>query len=413
MTFHAPERHNVALHFIIVGCGLGGLAAAYCLGRTGHTVTVFESASRIADVGAGIQVSPNMSRLLIRWGLGDALREASMKPEAYHHADDTGERLSWTRWGAKAEKEHGAPHLHIHRASLLDMLLTLASPYMTLYLNSRVSSINPVLGKVTLESGFEFTADVILGADGVKSVVREVMVGSAILFNKPMSAADAAFRATIPTSAMCKDPDLKPLWIGHGKHIVGYCIVRLIVLKLLELVPQTVVWPLFDRDLVQSWVHPNGRVELLGDACHPMLPYRAQGSAMAIEDTAVLGALFSHITSATQIPSLLQAYQTIRRARATETHLASRMNQKIFHLPHGPEQQARDLAMRLCMEDAQLEERGAKFIDRSEGTPDAWADRAKSRTQFDHDAEQVAEQWWRTFGCNLGGDRNGLSVIDD
>ncbi|KAF7343768.1 3-hydroxybenzoate 6-hydroxylase [Mycena sanguinolenta] len=438
------------LHFIIVGCGLGGLAAAYCLGRAGHAVTVFESAPRIADVGAGIQISPNMSRLLIRWGLGDALRAASMRPETVTLGRyDTGERLSRTKWGAKAESEHGAPYLHIHRASLLEMLLSLASPYMTLHLNSKVTSVNPDLRKVTLDSGAEFTADAILGADGLKSVVREVVVGSPISFNKPMSAADAAYRAIIPISDMCRDPDLKSLvdhpeltlWIGPERHIVGYCIIHngcreynLVMVhpntsglretyelqgcmndmlrnfvgwepriqKLLALVPQTLVWPLFDFDPLQSWVHPSGRVGLLGDACHPMLPCWAQGSAMAIEDAAVLGVLFSHITSVTQIPSLLQAYQTIRHQRTTETHLASRMNKKIFHLPDGPEQEARDLAMRLCMKDAQLEERGEDFVDRSAGNPDAWADRAKSRNQFGYDAEEAAEQWWRTLGCKCG-----------
>ncbi|KAJ6503778.1 hypothetical protein C8R45DRAFT_1051125 [Mycena sanguinolenta] len=425
-----------SLHVIIVG-------SAYCLGRAGHTVTVFESASRIADVGAGIQVSPNMSRLLIRWGLGDALREASIKPEAI-----TLLRCTWTKWGAKVEKEHGAPYLHIHRARLLDMLLALASPCMTLRLDGRVSSINPDLDEVTLESGSKFTADIILGADGLKSVVREVVAGSS--FHNPMSAADAAYRAIIPTQDMCRDPDLKSLvdhpeltlWIGPGRHIAAYCVIHngcreynLVMMhpnttgltessdlrgcidemrdnfagweprvqKLLELVPQALVWPLFDWDPVQSWVHPKGRVALLGDACHPMLPYRAQGSAMAIEDAAVPGVLFSHITSETQIPSLLQAYQTIQFQRTTETHLASRMNQKIFHLPDGPEQESRDLAMRLCMEDAQLEERGEEFVDRSAGNPDVCADRAKSRIHFGYDAEEAAEQWWRTFGCNLAG----------
>jgi salicylate hydroxylase len=111
------------------------------------------------------------------------------------------------------------------------MLFKLASPYMTLFLNSRVVSLDPDLCQVTLESGRKFRADVILGADGVKSMIREVVVGGP---DKPLATGDAAFRAIIPTSEMLKDPDLKPLvdhpemtgWIGPGRHIMGYCIVR-------------------------------------------------------------------------------------------------------------------------------------------------------------------------------------------
>lgn len=117
------------------------------------------------------------------------------------------------------------------RADLLDMLFKLASPYMTLFLNSRVVSLDPHLGEVTLESGKTFRADVILGADGVKSMIREVVIGRP---DKPIPTGDAAYRAIIPTAEMSKDPDLKPLvdhpemtgWIGPGRHIMGYCIVR-------------------------------------------------------------------------------------------------------------------------------------------------------------------------------------------
>jgi salicylate hydroxylase len=151
------------------------------------------------------------------------------------------------------DREYGAPYYHVHvrvqvqvepyfpnlfsftfvqRADLLDMLFKLASPYMTLFLNSRVVSLDPDLGQVTLESGQKFHADVILGADGVKSMIREVVVGGP---DKPIRTGDAAYRAIIPASEMYKDPDLKSLidhpemtgWIGPGRHIMAYPIVRL------------------------------------------------------------------------------------------------------------------------------------------------------------------------------------------
>lgn len=316
------------------------------------------------------------------------------------------------------------------------MLFKLASPYMTLFLNSRIVSLDPVLAQVTLESGQIFRGDVILGADGIKSMVREVVVGGP---DKPIPTGDAAYRAIIPTSEMAKDPDLKPLvdnpemtaWIGPGRHIMAYCIrsaqeYNLVLLhpntglreaydvegcvekmrvdfagweprvqKLLALVSSTLIWPLFDRDPLETWIHPGGKVALLGDACHPMLPYRAQGSAMAIEDAAVLGVLFSHISSREQIRPILHAYQALRYPRTTITQLASRSNQTIFHLPDGPEQEARDKSMRQAMEDALREERGEPALNASSGNANVWADRGKSGTQFGYDAEMEAERYFK------------------
>ncbi|KAF7373894.1 FAD/NAD P-binding domain-containing protein [Mycena sanguinolenta] len=380
MTMPVSRPTSLRLHFAIVGCGLGGLAAAYCLGRAGHSVSVFEQAPSIEDVGAGIQVSPNLSRLLIRWGLGEELRQVSVEPQSRTlRRYETGHRVGWTKRGENMNRDYGSPYYQLHRADLLDMLFKIASPYMALYLNSRVVSVDPALGELTLQSRRKFRAHVILGADGVNSLIREVIVGHP---DKPIPTGDAAYRAIIPTSEMCKDPDLKPFvdhpeataWIGPGRHIVGYCIrdrreCNLVMLhpdrgaarteaydvpgnvqrmradfvgweprvqKLLALVSHTLIWPLFDREPLDTWVHPSGRVALLGDACHPMLPYVAQGSAMAIEDAAVLGVLFSRVTSRQQVLPLLRAYQNLRYPRTTATQLAARANQKIFHLSDGP-----------------------------------------------------------------------------
>ncbi|CAK5269509.1 unnamed protein product [Mycena citricolor] len=222
----------VRLHFLIVGCGLGGLAAAYCLGRAGHSVSVFESATRLQQVGAGIQISPNSSRLLIRWGLGEELRKASVKPESItFRRYNSGERIGYTRWGDTMDSNYGAPYYHIHRADLLDMLFKLAAPHMTLFTNSRVVAVDPAQGQITLQSGETVRGDVVLGADGLKSMVREVIVGRP---DKPLPTGDAAYRVVIPTARMMADPDLASLveypemtgWLGPGRHIMAYCIVR-------------------------------------------------------------------------------------------------------------------------------------------------------------------------------------------
>lgn len=163
------------------------------------------------------------------------------------------------------------------------------------------------------------------------------------------------------------------------------------ILKLLTMVPSTLKWKLMDREPLETWVHPGGRVVLLGDACHPMLPYRAQGAAMAIEDAALIGNLFSRISHPSQIKPILLAYQDLRLPRTAQTQRSSRLNQKIFHLPDGPEQEARDASMREAMLNTDL----GNF----EGNLNQWADKKKNEEQFHYDADEEAEKWWRDKGA--------------
>jgi len=238
------------------------------------------------------------------------------------------------------------------------------------------------------------------------------------------------------TDLMLQDPELRPFvetpemtaWMAPGRHLMAYCIrakkeYNLVLLhpdngsveswteegsgdkmradfadfeprvqKLLSFVRSTLKWRLMDRKPLPTWVHQKGRLVLLGDACHPMLPYRAQGAAIAVEDAAVIGALFSHVSSLSQVPALLRAYQDLRLPRATATQQSSRLNQKIFHLPDGPEQRARDEAMREAMA-AELEGRPIP-----DGNPNQWADRTKSCVQFDYDAYAEVNRWWASGG---------------
>ncbi|KAJ6536376.1 hypothetical protein B0H19DRAFT_1183324 [Mycena capillaripes] len=425
---------GLRLHIVVIGGGIGGLSAAYCLGRAGHRITVLERASDIADVGAGIQIGPNLSRLLIRWGLGGKLKDLGTQPEAItflRYSD--GERIGWTRWGSSIEDEHGAPYYHIHRAELLGMLHTLAKPYMTLRLNSKVVSVDPQTAQVTLENGDRVFGDLIIGADGIKSVVREAVVGKPT--PPPIHTGDSAYRSVISTAGMLSDPDLKGLvesgemisWMGPAKHIIGYCIrgkreYNLVLVhpdnrpkesyttegsvaqmradfesweprvqKLLALVQKTYILPLMYREPLEKWFHPDNKVVLLGDACHPTLPSRAQGAAMAVEDAAVLGTLLRNVSHHAQLGAILRAYQEIRYERTRETQLAALANHNIFHLEDGPAQQARDDSMRAAM----ARERGEAVEDLdAEGGANVWADRKKSRRQFGYDAEAEAQKWW-------------------
>ncbi|EPQ51650.1 FAD/NAD P-binding domain-containing protein [Gloeophyllum trabeum ATCC 11539] len=430
------------------GCGLGGLAAAYCLGQAGHKITVLDSAHAIGEVGAGIQVTPNVNRLLFRWGLRQVLEEVVVTPEALaFHRWETGERIAYTRWGKKIEEDHGAPYYHIHRADFHKILFDLASPHMSLRLKSRVVAIDPSVPNLTLESGEVIKTDLIVGADGVKSFVREVVIGGP---DKPVPTGDAVYRAIVSTDEMIKDPQLRSLvdipemcgWMGPGRHIMAYNIrakkeYNLVmaypddgsteswtaegnpdqmrglvagweprVQKLYGLVKTALKGKLMDRAPLDTWIHQDDKVILLGDACHPMLPYRAQGAAMAIEDGAVLGNLFSRLENPAQVPKLIHAYETLRLPRASATQASARLNQKIFHLPDGPEQEVRDESMKQAMRIELGQEPSGETL---EGNANQWADKSKNVVQFSYDADEEVNRWWAEHGEEVLSVRSSLA----
>ncbi|KZT51075.1 FAD/NAD(P)-binding domain-containing protein [Calocera cornea HHB12733] len=436
VTLYGGRTAPCKLRIIIVGCGLGGLAAAFALQKAGHECVILEQAPAIGEVGAGIQVTPNVSRVLLSWGLGPQLERTAVIPQAIvFRRWETGERVGYTKWGDLMLRDHGAPYCHIHRADFHRMLYDLAvGAGVQIRLGCAVTAIDADKPSVTLRSGESLSGDLLIGADGVKSMIRQVIVGGP---DAPVATGDAAYRATIPTSLMLREDDLRGFvenpemtaWMGPGRHIMGYCIrggkeYNVVLLhpddgsveswtaegsadkmradfegwepriqKMLGLVPSTLKWKLMDRGPLETWIHKSGKVVLLGDSCHPMLPYRAQGAAMAVEDAAVLGSLLSHISSPAQIPFFLRAYQDLRHARCTDTQAQARLNQLIFHLPDGPEQQARDEDMRRAME-AEL---GGQALE-AEGNQNQWADKKKSKKQFGYDAEAEAESWWREVG---------------
>ncbi|KAH8108578.1 FAD/NAD-binding domain-containing protein [Phellopilus nigrolimitatus] len=445
----AAQRLNI----LVIGGGIGGLAAAFCLAHAGHTVTIFEAARKLSEVGAGLQVSPNVSRLLNRWGMTDRIRECAVEPEAlvFRRYND-GEVVGRSHWGETIMMEHGAPYYHMHRADLHHILLERLRqcPRVSVRLSSRIKSLDPNPDPnvtITLVSGEVFEGDMIVGADGVHSLTRQVVCGRADL---AQSTGDVALRAVVSTDLMVGDPDLRALvekpelttWMGPKRHIMAYCIrgrkeyniVMLCpddraeesytaegnvekmkedfsdfeprVIKLLSHVRWILKWRLDERMPLKTWVHPEGRVVLLGDACHPMLPYRAQGAAMAIEDAAVLGNLLSRLAEpvAQHLPLLLHAYERLRYVRATNTQETSALNKYIFHLPDGPEQQARDASMRRAMLAESAHDDAVSQTIAAHGTPtnaanaNQWADRKKNREQYSYDADAAVERWWHEEG---------------
>ena len=373
----AIEREPLSV--AIIGGGIGGLAAALSLLRVGLDVHVYERAKKLSEVGAGIQVSPNASRILHGLGLADALANMGVKPLAIHQRRwDDGRTLLRTPLGEAVEDAFGFPHYQMHRADLLDTLAR-ALPAERLHIGHRFTALVDHGDHVeaTFENGLHISVDALVGADGIHSAVRHVLFGP----EKPHFTGCVAYRGLLPADRLTHLglEVTTQVWMGPGKHFVHYYVQsrRLVnwivaieqdtwtreswtdrgevvhalaahegwhpqVRGILEATDETFIWALFDRRPMARW--SVGRVTLLGDACHAMLPFMAQGAAQALEDGATLAACLSQ--AATQnVPDALRRYEALRLPRASRVQGLSEVNKMRFHLPDGPAQQARDAEM--------------------------------------------------------------------
>jgi len=371
----------VRVRIAIVGGGLGGLAAALFLREAGLDATVYEQAPELREVGAGIVVSPNMVRPLGKLGLAHKLPAFAVRLEAaweFRRWKD-GRVLFVQPMGEECERLYGAHCYVAHRADLLD-LFQQALPAQVLRLDHRCVEVNQDERKAELTftnragQKTKVTADVVIGADGIHSVVRQAVapkIGARF-------SGLCAFRCLVPAE---KAPEmaLRPvqtLWLGPGRHFVHYPISGGRLVNVVAIVPagawrieswtadgelsdliaefegwddrlrqliisagSTKRWAMYDRDPLERWT--SGRISLLGDAAHAMLPFFAQGAAQAIEDAVVLaGCLRS--TDQGSVPQALQRYEEIRRPRTSQVQVMSRGREVRNHLPDGPEQQQRD-----------------------------------------------------------------------
>jgi 2-polyprenyl-6-methoxyphenol hydroxylase-like FAD-dependent oxidoreductase len=366
-----------ATSIAVVGAGIGGLTAALSLHRAGFDVHVYEQASTVSEVGAGIQVSPNASRILHGLGLADDLAEMGVCPLAWHQRRwQDGRTLVRAPLGGAVVEAFGFPHYQMHRADLLATLLR-ALPAERVHIGRRLVGLTDHGERVEarFEDGDTVTADVLVGADGIHSAVRETLFG-------PQDArftGCAAYRGLIPSERLA-DLELEvtsQVWMGPGKHFVHYYVQdeRLVnfvavveqdswtreswtdqgdvaaalaeydgwhpqVRTILGSVDRTFVWALFDRAPLERW--SVGRVTLLGDACHPMLPFMAQGAAQAVEDGATLTACLQREAD---VSSALELYERLRLPRASKIQGLSAANKIRFHLDDGREQEERDARM--------------------------------------------------------------------
>ena len=367
------------LSIAIVGGGIGGLTAGLSLLREGFDVHVYEQAREPREVGAGIQVSPNASRILHRLGLAEKLAAMGVRPLAWHQRRwDDGRTLLRTPLGDTIEAAFGFPHYQTHRADLLQALID-HFPSERLHSGHRLVGFTDSGDRVeaSFANGARVVSDVLVGADGIHSAARRVLFGD----ESPRFTGCVAYRGLVPAERLehLQLPVESQVWMGPGKHFVHYFVqsrrlvnfVALVdqdswvseswteqadvatvlaayegwhpqVRGILEAVDETFIWGLFERPPMEHW--SVGRVTLLGDACHAMLPFMAQGAAQAIEDGAALAACLAQGGQG-ESPETLRRYESLRLPRASRVQAASKENKTRFHLPDGPEQQERDALM--------------------------------------------------------------------
>lgn len=363
----------------IVGGGIGGLAAGAFLRRSGLTATVYEQAPALTEVGAGLVMAPNAVRLLRRLGTMDQfLRRAVPLDWGWEFRRWTdGTVLSVEKLNGVCERLYGERTYGVHRADLLDSLRA-AVPSEWVRLGARCTAVDAGEDIVLLRfaDGSHAEADIVIGADGVHSVVRNSVTEP----SPPKYSGICAFRTLVPARAA---PDFalrraQTLWLGPGRHFVHYPVaggraVNVVAFapagdhtdeswsttatieefraefadwdpRVTDLITAGGVpgrWALLDRAPLRRW--SRARITLLGDAAHPMFPFFAQGAAQSIEDAAVLARCLA--AYANDPERALKRYEAARIERTTRLQEISHGRRDINHLPDGPEQQARDVAL--------------------------------------------------------------------
>ncbi|HEY9090865.1 FAD-dependent monooxygenase [Parasphingorhabdus sp.] len=369
---------------VIAGGGIGGLNAALCFHAFGWDVELCEQAADLGEIGAGLQISPNGMKVLRALGIDKQVEATGFRPRAIQLRMGNVERGKvvgrslrkgpsnqpiFTVSTTDYEDIFGAPYLHVHRADLVAVLKQA--------LEDRTSAIIRTGATVTgygqdedgawvmLADGTRVAGDIVVGADGIRSAMRAQMVGA----QEPVFTGNTAWRAVVPVEKLGRNAPLpvSTIWLGEGKHAVTYLLrggklanfVGVVerddwhneswteegsrddaladfagwhptITTLLEQADAHYRWALFDRPPLGKWV--DGRAVLLGDACHPMLPFMAQGAVQAIEDGYVLA---RYLAEKDDYRTALSAYFTARHDRTARVQAAARTNMHLYHQRSG------------------------------------------------------------------------------
>jgi salicylate hydroxylase len=363
----------------VVGAGLGGLNVAVALIQRGFDVTVYEQADALGEIGAGIQLSPNASRVLIALGLDRAFEAIAFEPDRHVVRNwKTGSIVSATQMKGVFRSQYGAGYFGAHRADFHSVLQR-AVPADCIRLNARCSGVRERSERavLTFADGSTAEADVVVGADGIRSAVRASLYGP----DTPRFTGHIVWRGLVPTQALPNgliEPDMTA-WLGPRGTVVHYYVRRGEIVNWIahyeadwreeswsvesdwhealdaysgwhpllgELFSRTrrcYKWALYDRDPLPRWTL--GRATLLGDAAHPMLPYLAQGAAQAIEDGYVLADMLDRHRGDPQ--QALLAYEQARLPRTAHIQLHARERGKINNATSAFARLKRDIGYRL------------------------------------------------------------------
>ncbi len=341
----------------IIGAGMGGLAAAASLRRLGFMAQVYEQAERFTRIGAGIQMSPNAMWALRGLGLDGHIRRTAFQPRTWNNRVwDTGAEMFELPLGQAAEDQFGAPYLQMHRGDLHAALLS-AVPAQQISLGKRLVDVTPATDGFALSfaDGGEATADLVVGADGVQSRVREILWGG----ERPLATGRVAYRATFPAALLRHPVGECTKWWGPDRHIVIYYVTKTKdevyfvtslpdqawvheswsatgdmnvvreafdsfheeVREVLRACPVVHRWAILERAPLERWY--GGGMVLIGDAAHPMTPYMAQGAAMAIEDGVILARALEETSD---IERGLAVFEATRKARTAQVQAVSHAN---------------------------------------------------------------------------------------
>ncbi|MGE0745112.1 MAG: FAD-dependent monooxygenase [Rhodospirillales bacterium] len=349
-------RRAGALRIAVVGGGLGGTVAAIMLHRAGHDVALYEQAPEIARIGAGINLSPNVTRVIRALGLEGPLTTTGLLPDRFDQRDwDTGRFTYVLRYDQFPER-YGAPHVILHRGDLQQVLNSALAPGV-LRLGKRLADLDETAGgmRLSFADGTTADADIVIGADGINSRVREILIGE----EQPVYTGHVAHRAIYPASLLngLRVADASKWW-AEDRYFMAYYLtpkrdeMYLVtgvpmdwpsdefspapisvdqfrdafagfhpeVQTLIAACPSVLAWPVLYRAPYPLW--SRGRIVLLGDACHPMKPHMGQGAAMAMEDAAMLARCIEH-GRGDDPAKAFALYESLRFDRTTRVKVTS------------------------------------------------------------------------------------------